>query len=554
VASGKRFRSWASWRVPASALVFLVIPILFLIAVFELTKAKGPQWMPDSFENPYAYLFNSLLVVKGRQPVYTDHPGTTTEVFGGIVLRASSLKSTDELIASTLQNPEKQIRKLHQALLFFTALVLWLGPWLTAISLRNFVVGLLIQAPSLFYQTLLWYGFFFGSDLMLVPFSIAAICGCTLLVAPKPVPEIHEILFGIRRRSIAHRSLHLVRIPILAAFTGVVCALGIATKLTFFPLILISLICCRDRKNLLTFVAAFVVGVVVALLPIRSQLARLLTFAFSLGIHSGYYGHGAVGLPQASVYFQSIWDLLQGEPLLAIIPSVTIIAVIVPSFFGKEKKTSPGTISWRTVLLLFGAQLVSFLAIAKHPDLHYLIPLFLTTGFSLVLLFYTFQGPSSSAIRRFIGWIALASLLLLGVKDFVVKAPAAYVRLAEQRVDQLRLYKRAKEVTKDGVLVEYLFSDTPLFPICFGDDFAGRAFGSLLNKLYPNELFFDVVNGKFETFTGSLEPAVVLRKYDHLYFLGTPSFFPKIDGLDPQTFETIDHSGEDYYLQKWTRH
>jgi len=37
-----------------------------------------------------------------------------------------------------------------------------------------------------------------------------------------------------------------------------------------------------------------------------------------------------------------------------------------------------------------------------------------------------------------------------------------------------------------------------------------------------------------------------------VYFLGNIKLFPKVPGLDPSEFETIDHAG-DYYLQKWTR-
>lgn len=75
MASAKKSPSRLGWRVPASALLFLVIPILFVFAVSQLTKAKGPQWLPQTFENPYAYLFNSLLLVDGRTPQYVDHPG-----------------------------------------------------------------------------------------------------------------------------------------------------------------------------------------------------------------------------------------------------------------------------------------------------------------------------------------------------------------------------------------------------------------------------------------------------------------------------------------------
>jgi len=545
------FRSWLGWRVTGTALLFLIIPILFVIAVAQLTKAKGPQWLPYTFENPYAYLFNSLLVVKGEAPYSTDHPGTTTQVFGAIILRASSVQSTDDLIASVIQNPEKYIRKLHWALLIFTALVLWICPWLTAVALRNYIVGLVIQAPSLFYQALLWYGILFGSDLMLVPFSIAAVCCCSLLAAPSAAPEKLEILFGIGDEAAAPGSVRLVRIRLLAALTGLVCAFGIVTKLTFFPLILISLLFCRNLRNLATFAAAFVLGLAVALLPIYSQLWRMGTWIFNLGIHSGHYGTGAVGFPETGEYLKSLWNLLETEPLVAIIPIVTLIAVLVGSFSAKGQKHSR-TVSWGTVLPLFALQLISLLAIAKHPARHYLIPLCLSTGLSLVLLFYVFQTTNGSAINRAIGWLALVGLLGLGFKDFIALTPETYAELRHERADLLRLYQHAKELTKNDVRIDYFFSDSPEYPMCYANGFSGGAFESLLVAKYPHALFFNVFNGMFQTFSDFIEPEVELQRYDHLYFLGNPKFLRKVDGLDPKTFETIDHAG-DYYLQKWTR-
>jgi hypothetical protein len=540
-----------TWRLPASALLFLVIPSVFLVTVSEFTKAKGPQWLPPSFENPYAYLFNSLLLVKGREPMHIDHPGTTTQVFGAIILRASSGKSADELITSALRDPEKQIRKLHQALLFLTALVLWLSPWITAVALRNLVIGLLIQIPCLFSQTLLSYGILFGSDLMLVPFSVAAVCCCTLLIAPKSSPQAQAVLVGSRTRPATDSSIRRTSFPFLAALTGLICALGIVTKLTFFPLIFISFLCCQSWRNLAAFTAAFVTGVVICLMPIHSQLLRLLTWAFSVGTHSGEYGTGAVGFAQPEVYFPFLGEFLQKEPLVAIIPLASTFLVILLSLLSKkERSTNP--VSWRTALPLFGIQLISFFVIAKESGPRYFIPLALTAALSLVLLFYALQTPNSPAIVRAIGWVALTGLLALGFKDFLQKTPATYANFCDQRVDQLRLYKHAKEITKEGVRVDYLFSDSPEYAMCYGNGFAGRFFGAMLSRMFPNSLFFNVVTGQFETFTGYLAPEVVLSKYDHLYFLGTPSLFPKVDGLDPGTFETIDQAGE-YYLQKWTR-
>ena len=551
--AGEGFGPRFGWRKLLSPFLFLIIPVLFVVSVSQLTKAKGPQWLPYSFENPYNYLLNSLLVVAGRPPVYIDHPGTTTEMFGGVVLRMSSLKTGADLIYSTLRHPETEIKKLHWALLLFSALVLWIVPWLTALALKSQVTGLLIQAPTLFSKTLLYYGILFGSDLMVVPFSIAAVCCCLLLLVASSVPEKLELMFGIRIVSSTPNSPQILRLTVLLlpALTGIVCGFGLVTKLTFFPLILISLFCCRSRKNLLAFTISFFCTLALALIPIYSQLWRLVNWAIDLGIHSGRYRTGDIGVPEAGIYLSSLADLIQTEPLIVVIPLVATLVLLAFPLLAK-KKLALNKIGWITFLALFVIQVISLLIIAKEIGSHYLIPLFITTGLDLVLLFQACRSIDASRFRKAAGWIALLGLLALGLKSFVEDTPATYAQLSGEKTDLLRLYQHAKEITKNDVRVDYFFSVSPVYPLCYGDDFAGGAFGKLLASMYPNALFFNVFNARFQTFTAYINPEAELQKYDHLYFLGSRKWFPKVDGLDPSTFETIDQAG-DYYLQKWTR-
>jgi hypothetical protein len=547
MSSNDNFRSRMG-RLGRSALIFSIVPIAFFIALSLLTKAKGPQWLPYTFENPYNYLFNSLLLLEGRAPTAIEHPGTTTQVFGAVILRASSLQSNHDLIASVLRDPEKYISVLHSALLIFTVLTLWIAPWLTALALKDYVVGVLIQAPSLFYSVLIFYGILFGPDLMVVPFSIVAVCCCILSVIPSEALTRRTILFGISDES---SSTRLAQIPLLATLAGLVCAVGVATKLTFFPLLLVSLLCCRSKKNLLAFTLAFGFGLAFALLPIYSQLLRFGTWALNLGIHSGKYDSGAVGLPQANVYLTSLLTLVQTEPLVIIIPITSTVVVIAFAFL-LRKQSLTHAINWQTSLALFGIQVISLLLIAKESGVHYLIPLSLTTGLSLVFLLRAIRSAGRSAFERALGWIALVGLLALGGKSFIEETPATYAQLKEQKADYLRLYRHAREIAKNDVRVDYFFSDSPVGALYYGNSFAGHAFGPLLNSLYPNSLFFNVFNGKFETFTAFIEQRVVLNMYDHLYFLGRTNWLPKADELDPKTFETLDRAG-DYSLQKWTR-
>ena len=546
---------WVSWRLVASAALFVIIPAIFLIATSQLKRANGPQWLPASFENPYAYLFNSLLILKGEAPAWIDHPGTTTQVFGALILRASSRKSTEQLIASVIQNPEKFITRLHWALEIFTALSLWICPWIVALSLRRYIAGLLIQAPSLFYKILVYYGILFGSDLMLVSFSVAAISLCALLLVQRPLAERIQIVARTRLQGLLRRpkTIFYLRFPLIPALAGLVCALGIVTKLTFFPLILIALFCCRTLRNVATFLAALFVGAAVALIPIYSQLPRVAGWIVSLATHKGDYGTGEVGFPNVGDYLEAMGELLEGEPLLGVIPILATIVLLV-SVAAIKGSGSPRTGSnTGTALVLFGVQLISFLAVAKHPGGHYLIPLYLSTGLNLVLLYSGLCQGGVSAIKRSIGFVVLLVLLLLGFVSFVESTRETYASLRDDRIAQLRLYARVKRETKNDVRVDYFRSVSPEYALEYGDGLSRNVFGPLLAKKYPHALFFCVFNGAFQTFDGFIDPAEELQRHDHLYFFGDDMpDSARTAAFDPKTLTDVDQE-DGYYLRKWTR-
>ena len=548
----RRLNATVGRRILMSAALFSIIPALFLIATFKLTRANGPQWLPPGFENSYTYLLNSLLVVKGQPPNHIDHPGTTTQVFGAIVLRTCSLKSADELIDSVLRDPERYIGYIHWALLIFTFLTAWVCPWITAVLLRNYIVGLLIQAPILFFQSVLSSGVWLCSDLMVVPFCIASVCVCCLDTAPGSAIEKDRSSRGTAAGRT--RINLLIKVPALSILSGLVCAFGIVTKLTFFPLVLISLLLSRSWKSLIAFAAAFALGLAVSLLPIYSQLPRLSDWIMKLATHSGEYGSGSLGLPQGSDYLNGILTLLTDEPLVAIISIAATLIILVLLFRTTTDNKPSCAIALQVSVRLFAGQLISFLALAKHPyGNNYLIPLCLSTGLNLVCLLYALRLSGSNVSRKLLGSCVLIGLLVLGFGNFSISTPKTYAEARREMIDELRLYRHAQGLTKNDIRVDYYFSDSPEYPLSLGNDLAGRFFSPILARLYPKVLFLNVFTGRFQTFSEfEIPPVQIQKRYDHLYFLGDPTYFPIGTGLDPKTFETIDHAGE-YYLQRWTR-
>jgi hypothetical protein len=520
------------YRIPFSGLLFLVVPVVFLLATEQLTRVSGPHWLGTNFENSYTYLFNSLLLVKGQTPFMIGHPGTTTQLFGATVLRVSVSGRTDEVVETVLGNPEKFIKRIQRLMLIFTAVCIWIFPWLTAVYIGSCLGGLLVQIPSLLFVTLLRYAAWFGSDLMLVPFCIAGICLCVVLM--------HQQWSGEQRQW-------------ALVLAGIVCALGIVTKLTFFPLIFIILAVCSGLRNRLVAVTSFAVVTVVALIPIYPRLWELWAWIFGIATHVGYYGSGDVGLINVDTYFPTIGLILSREPMVALIPTLATLVVVALSALGP--RFAPGGVDWRLVwssLGLFALQLLSFLFVAKHANFHYFIPLYLSVALNLLLLYGFCRNRAHPALLRILSISVLIGLIGWALSDATLRALDTYVQLRDSRDQQIAVYKRVRSKVPSDLRVEYYRSASPRWAQYFGNQWAGRYFAAVLGRKYPHALFYNIFNGSFENFASFIPRADVLAQHDHLYFFGNRYDQRKIPICDRKDLLELD-SGGGFFLDEWKR-
>ncbi len=536
------------------ALVLAVVPAIFLIVTLQLTKVSGPAWLSSNFENNYPYLFNSLLLIKGQTPVMIGHPGTTTQIFGAAILKTSEHGSVDRIVSAVIRNPEKFIKRIQRTLLFFSAASLWLFPWLTALHIQSHIKGLLLQLPSLFFVTLLRYTIWFGSDLMLVPFCVAAICLCVVLTQQRWSGEQRQWVL------------------ILA---GIVCALGILTKLTFFPLILIIFACCRGLKNRLIAAGSFVLAAAVTSVPIYPKLASLASWTASLASHTGGYGSGEAGFTRPDVLWNGMSLLISNEPMIVWVPLFATVTVLVLQSVGRTASGSHALAG--PALMLLGLQILGFILVAKHAGYHYLIPLYLSTGLNLVLVYEAIRLNRRFSVLACFGTGAMGFLLLWPVHDSARRTMVCYNFLDNWRNLQLNLYDRVKKLTKDDLRIDYYRSASPEFAAFFGNGYASNYvgpiadsvdesaassyFGPLLEERYPHAMFamFFGSDLKFYTFTKSLDPAFVIERHRQFFLFGNHSDGRGIPGVDlmipgvgPKSITEVD-SGGYLYLDKWTR-
>jgi hypothetical protein len=540
------WEAMAKYRRLSGTLALTIVPAIFLFVTIQLTNVSGPTWLSSNFENNYPYLFNSLLLIEGRFSNWVDHPGTTTQIFGAAVLRASEPGSSDQIVDAVIGNPEKFIKRIHRTLLFFSTAALWLFPWLTALRIQSYIKALLLQVPSLFFVTLLHYTIWFSSDLMLVPWSVAGLCLSVELV-------------HLRRKG-APQTLP-------AVLAGIVCALGILTKLTFFPIILIVFVSCRGLRNRLIAGGSFLLAASVVALPIYPRLANLFRWTADLASHTGGYGNGQVGFTQPNILWNGACTLISNEPMILWVPVLaTIAALTLHRFRPNTAKTGGEQPIVGLVLVVFGLQVVGFILVAKHAGYHYLIPLYLSTGLNLVLLHEAIPSSKRFSIPAGLGATTLGGLLIWPLSCSTAGTMANYFSLGIWRKQQLSMYDRAKRLVKNDLRIDYFRSSSPEFAAYYGylcvpdnDDPSGESLGSLLAKRYPRAMFtvgFDP-DMKFYTFTQEFDPASLERKYGRFYLFGNHSdgLFNKdhlmpIPGTDQKDIKEIDNGGY-IYLDEW---
>jgi hypothetical protein len=475
-----------------------ILPIIFLISALQLTKSAGPQWLGSNSDPCYPYLLNSLLILKGQPPAHTDHPGTTTQLFGAACLRLSSFQTRQRLINDVLDRPEAYIKRVHRALLWVTAFILWTIAIVVSVLSGDILKGLALQIPVFFFPTIFHYTISFSSDLTEIGLAVAAAGICGLLLT--------ENLSGSR--------------TLLHGLLGMTCGIGMATKLTFFPVILVALICVRSWKDLAAFAITSVAVLALVLIPVYPEFPRIARWIVDLATHSGYYGTGEVGFVRADRYSIDLEILARGEPLFLVVPIGSLALAALVTLFANT--TAQGTkvrslLPWMFALTMM--QAIGFLLVAKHASVHYLIPLYLTLSLNLILLIKTIGTIRQGMVQR--GSLALlCGLVIAGSLWAGSRTIELNENLKRMSKDQLEIYRIARLSPLGVPRVDYYRSPTPEFALCFGNGFARRVFSKRLKERFPTALFFNIFNGKFEDFDSFIEPRAFFSTHRQVLFFG----------------------------------
>ncbi|HEY7335872.1 MAG TPA: hypothetical protein VH639_13380 [Bryobacteraceae bacterium] len=343
-------------RIVSAKLSLAAIPVSLLTLSAILTQHHGPYYLRNNFDPEYNYLLNSLNLLTLHSPAHTDHPGTTLQILGAAVvwlqwLGGYLMGRREALREAVLSHPEEYLRGMN-----FVLNVLISGALYRAASAihrvsKSITAAMLLQITVLVYlQT-----FIALTRVSPEPLLIAAALALMIPMAPMVLSREGVEANGGR----------------LAAAAGVLFGFGLITKVTFAPLAAVVLLF-PHRKRRFAWAAASTV--LLLLLPIAPRLPAMASWLGSLVVHSGQYGQGRIGIPEANAVAANIISLWPDQ-----LPLFLFLGLYAMGLFRRVGPKPDG--ERRLLIAACIAIAAEGVMVAKHPATHYLVPALVLTAF-----------------------------------------------------------------------------------------------------------------------------------------------------------------------------
>ncbi len=545
-------------------LILAIIPIVLLFLSFWYTS-ECPYYSGGKSDPEYCYLLNSLNVLNLEMPCHTDHPGTPLQVFGAGVLLGKGIVNTwsmspSHIQTSVMHDPEDYLHAIN----FVLNILICVITFLTGLELSHYTNKFF---PALILQFSLMCFLQIQVSLSRVspePFLVFSALLFIMVLIPEIFVDAAE----------SSNKADIIR-PLLA---GGVLGLGLATKVTFFPLLLFLFIFEGAKKRVLViFSCTF--SFIFFTLPIYPRYMKMLEWFRDIIIHKGFYGEGPIGLPEMGIFLANVKSLFLEEPFLIIFFALYSLGLIlikndvpIETFSVSEELKSKRSSNSRlrghdkrkgkgvpgkadrygrftieaasrskiNKLLRIGCLVIlaQIIVTAKHPRVHYLLPSMVVTSIIDAALIYRFfnngEHAYSSGYKHKLFQIILIIVFAAAFAYNVINVNAW---IQEEKGRALATNKLLAKVSnfRQQYKIGFYGSSLPQYALTFGNMFACNHYGTEIQLAYPETIYYQVWQNVFHTAEGRIIDSrfvqTLLDRGDIFIMVGNPDYLKISDGL-----------------------
>jgi hypothetical protein len=478
----------------------IIVPLVWIVIGFRFDRTKyGTD--PES-----AYLINGLNIAMGEPVGLYHHPGGTVQIYSAIVIRFTHLlRATDtDLQADVLLNSEFYIEALRKGLILINALIMFLMGYAAFIWLRNIWLALLLQMSP-----------FISATVMELAFT---------KVSPEPLVVMSIMLLIILvLKYYTSQDQKNKWFPILF---GILCGFGLATRITFIPILIIPFLIIRGRDNKFLFLVTILPSFVLFTLPLIPLYKTMFYWFRDIGTHTGAYGQGNAGLIDTNYYMNSIINIAKNniEIIFAIVISIVLllVSVLVPKF----KKSLPQRREPVYIFAFLLAQAGTLLAVAKQYNNQYLVGALCLTGIILIFIFLYIKNTLLERKKYNESYSTLV-LIIVFLGFTILTIPKLTMAFTGYRQSNKSTDETIARIERDypGFVKTYYYpaSFNQYAQLRWGNVYAQQFHTNRLMALFPEGIFYNAWEKTFQFWETTITPGEFLKKYGgHILLIGGP--------------------------------
>ncbi len=463
-------------------LVLLLIPLLLVAYSIVLVRTQGPYF--DAYVDPdYVYLLNSLNITTRHAPAHADHPGTTVQELGAVVLwfrwaLSGIFGTTQPLTLSVLSHPEEYLRAINLVLNLLIGLGLYLAAREAHRLSKSLLAALVLELSYFLFSVPLFQQGRVNPEPLLIASAYFLMVPLFRITIGDPAAAPDQ------QRS--------------ALMAGAIFGFGVVTKVTFAPLGIL-LLCFKGIRQKIRAAAGAILCGFLWLIPVLPRLPHTGAWYVALLLHSGQYSNGPEGLPAASVLRVHFFELFRDESwlfyLLAFYAVVLVFLWVLPDGRGK-----PALAQLRKVLLASWIAIALLVALTtKHFESRYLVPVLIWPGYvNAVLVVWLRSGGLRQAVRVPLALVGTAILCTGAVHS--VRSLSAGLHADQRHQDDARTLDARLKAMPGCLVIGYYHAPVGQFALHFGNGFSNLDQAKFLTRLYPHSISYDIYTGRFLNF------------------------------------------------------
>lgn len=344
----------------------LIILPLFLFIAGYILKTTHEFYYLWWFDQSYAYLINSLNITQLKEVGGVAHPGTPLQIFGAVILKiihfTSGFKS--DIVKEVYSNSEFYLHIIHTVLIFINSFTLFIIGLITYRITNNILESYFIQL-STFTAFFIYYGLLIvSSEQFLILFS--------------------QLIIGLSIFYLFNYKSTMENRWKLTVISSIICGIGLASKLNFFPLLFIPLIIINGFRYKLFFCLFVTIIFTIFMIPLFSQFYNLLIWAKALFIYNNQYAYAQPVASNLHTLSNNIIIIFSEDWYFALAYAITLITVII-TYLNKSSSRNP--LFNKAKMLLTGIFIcfsIQIIIVAQHYAQYFMIPSLVLTNFSLL--------------------------------------------------------------------------------------------------------------------------------------------------------------------------